>query len=67
MTRLEQARLDARLTVEQLAEISGVSPRTIRRLEEGAGGHVATLGKLADALDDVRPSELLQDASGAAA
>jgi len=58
--RLEQLRLDARMTPEDLGTKSGVAPNTIRRIESGRGAHVATLGKLADALE-VNPSELLQE------
>jgi transcriptional regulator with XRE-family HTH domain len=59
--RLEQLRLDALLTPEALSQDTGVSPRTIRRLEkDGHGAQVATLGKLA-ARFDVKPSELLRD------
>lgn len=61
MTRLEQLRLDARLTVRQLAAESGVSHQTILNLEAGKGGQVASLGKLADVLN-AKPSELLMDA-----
>lgn len=61
MTRLEQLRLDARLTVRQLAAASGVSHQTILNLEGGKGGQVASLAKLADVLD-AKPSELLMDA-----
>ncbi|MDX6534003.1 MAG: Helix-turn-helix domain [Gaiellales bacterium] len=62
MTRLEQLRLDAGWTPEQLSEKSGVAPATIRRLENGKGGQVRTLVDLAEALD-ARPSELLRDAA----
>lgn len=47
MTRLEQLRLDAGLTPEQLAEETAVSSRTIRRIEAGHGAWVQTLDKLA--------------------
>lgn len=61
MTRLEQLRLDARLTVKQLAAASGVSNQTILNLESGKGGQVGSLAKLADVLS-ANPSELLMDA-----
>lgn len=48
MTRLEQLRLDARLTPEQLAERVGIAPMTIRRIEDGKPAFPSTLGKLAD-------------------
>lgn len=60
MNRLEQLRLDALLSREQLAAEAGVSGRTIGRLEQGKGAHVATLGKLADYFS-VKPSELLRE------
>lgn len=60
MTRLEQLRLDGRLTVDELAEASGVSARTIYRLERGEPGvWDTTLWKLADYFK-VAPSELLR-------
>lgn len=62
MIRLEQLRLDAELTVDELAEKADVHPRTIHRLEAGDGGAKdPTLFKLARALD-ARPSELLHAA-----
>jgi transcriptional regulator with XRE-family HTH domain len=62
MTRLEQLRVDAGMTREKLSELSGVTSRTIHRLENGQGvGKVGTLGALARALN-ARPSELLQAA-----
>lgn len=62
VTRLEQLRVDARLTPEVLGEKAGVSPNTIRRIENGYGAQVATLGKLADCFPGVQPSELLRGA-----
>lgn len=62
MTRLEQLRVDARMTREELSGRSGVTARTIHRLENGqVAGKVSTLVALADVLD-ARPSELLQAA-----
>lgn len=62
MKRLEQMRIDARLTPEQLGERAGVAGMTIRRLERGEKARVSTLAKLADALGgDVQPSELLRE------
>lgn len=61
MIRLQQLRLDAHLTPEQLAAATGVAAATIRRLESGHGGQVATLGRLADHFG-VRASELLRPA-----
>lgn len=62
MTRLEQLRVDAGMTREQLSELSNVTARTIHRLENGqVAGKVSTLVALAKVLD-ARPSELLQAA-----
>lgn len=63
MTRLEQLRIDAGLTPQQLAEASGVSYRTVKRIEAGANSGAPFLLKLANALSetlkiDVRASEL---------
>jgi transcriptional regulator with XRE-family HTH domain len=46
MTRLEQLRIDGHLTVDALAERTGVAPKTIRRLEHGQGARVETLARL---------------------
>lgn len=65
MIRLEQLRLDARLSIAELAEKAGVAHATVLRIESGKGAHVDTLGKLADALSvfsAVSPSELLRPA-----
>ena len=61
MTRLEQLRLDKGLTALQLADRAGVAHKTIYNIEAGKGANVATLVKLADALE-ARPSELLMPA-----
>lgn len=66
MIRLEQLRLDALLTPEQLADVTGVSGATIRRLEKGQGAQVATLAKLSTYFA-VPASELLRPADRAAA
>lgn len=59
MTRLEQLRLDAHMTREQLAEKSGIPERTIRNIESGAASsaHDSTVIALARALKQT-PSEL---------
>jgi transcriptional regulator with XRE-family HTH domain len=57
MTRLEQLRIDARLTPEELGELCGVSGVTIRNLEKGKRARVDTLGKIADHFG-IRPSEV---------
>lgn len=62
MLRLEQLRLDAGMTREQLGARAGISNKTIGRAEQGAGARVDTLVKLAEALD-ARPSELLLPAA----
>ena len=46
MTRLEQLRVDAHLTPEELGEATGISGMTIRRLEKGHKAHVKTLARL---------------------
>lgn len=46
MNRLRQLRLDRFLTIDALAEESGVPARTIRRLEAGNGARVETLARL---------------------
>jgi transcriptional regulator with XRE-family HTH domain len=62
VTRLEQLRLDAGMTRDQLATASGVTARTIHRLENGQStGRVDNLVALASALN-ARPSELLRAA-----
>lgn len=61
MTRLEQLRLDARLTAEQLGAAARVHPRTVYRIERGRGARVSTLDKLA-AYFDVPPSDLQREA-----
>lgn len=62
ITRLEQLRIDAGLTPEELSAKSGVSRATISRIEAGAGSTPATLRKLAIAFlalgEPVKPSEL---------
>jgi transcriptional regulator with XRE-family HTH domain len=47
MTRLQQLRVDALMTPEELGDATGVSPRTIRRLEDGRSARIETLRKLA--------------------
>lgn len=47
MTRLEQLRVDAGLTPEQLATAANVSSRTIYRIEAGHGARVSTLTSVA--------------------
>lgn len=58
MIRLEQLRIDARLTPEELGARCGVSGMTIRNLEKGKRARVDTLGKIADYFA-IRPSEVL--------
>jgi DNA-binding Xre family transcriptional regulator len=59
MTRLEQMRLDKRLTPEQMGAECDVAGWTIRRLERGDHARVTTLAKLADYLG-VKPSKVLE-------
>ena len=58
MTRLEQLRVDALLTPEQLSELTGVHGGTIRRIESGKGAQIVTLAKLSTYFE-VPASELL--------
>lgn len=63
MIRLQQLRLDKCLSVPELAEKAGVTPKVIYRLEAtGRAGHTRQLGKIAAALDVERASELLMPA-----
>lgn len=62
MTRLQQLRLDAHLSVAALALRAGVSRQTIYTAERTAAANDTTLFKLADALD-ARASELLLPAA----
>ena len=48
---VRKLRLEMGLSQEQLAEMSGVSPRTIQRVERGAGATAETLKCLAAALN----------------
>ncbi len=61
MTRLEQLRLDKRMTPEQLGEAAGVSGMTVRRCEASKPTRVTSLAKLAEYLD-ATASELQQPA-----
>jgi len=59
MSALRRVRIDARLSIEELAVRSGISQEQIRNIESGRAMNPrpATLGKLADVLE-VAPSEL---------
>jgi transcriptional regulator with XRE-family HTH domain len=61
--RLQQLRLDAHLSLDELDALSGVSSEQIRRIEAGTttNPRVPTLVALATALN-AKPSELLMDA-----
>ncbi len=61
MNRLQQLRIDERMTVPQLADRIGVSSKTIYNLEAGKGASLDTLSKLADVFE-VKPSSLLRPA-----
>jgi transcriptional regulator with XRE-family HTH domain len=64
VSALRRIRVDARLTIPELATKSGVLQETIRDIETGRSENPrpATLGKLADALSTsehtVRPSDI---------
>jgi transcriptional regulator with XRE-family HTH domain len=62
MIRAQQLRLDANLSVTDLATEAGVSPKAIRRLEDkGEVGHISTAARLS-AYWGVKSSELLMPA-----
>ena len=62
MIRLEQLRLDDGLSVRDLAEKTGVSPKAIYRLEEkGEVGQITTIARLSSYFG-VKSSELLMPA-----
>lgn len=65
MNRLKQARLDALLSVEALADEVGLSAKTIYNLEDGKGARVETLRKIAKRFPDVPASALLLPANSA--
>ena len=48
---LKKIRTERNLSVPQLAELSGISRRTIQDLEKRDDGRISTAIKLADALD----------------
>jgi transcriptional regulator with XRE-family HTH domain len=52
MSALRRIRVDQRLSIARLAELSGVSPEQIRNIERGdvQNPRPVTLGKLADVL-----------------
>ena len=56
---LRKVRVDARLSIDKLAGLSGISPAQIRNIEAGVtkNPRVETLTALAEALD-VSPSEI---------
>lgn len=59
MSALRRIRVNARLSIEDLAAASKVSPEQIRNIETGRAHNprATTLGKLADALK-VEPAEI---------
>lgn len=62
MIRLEQLRLDANLSVVDLAKAAGVSPKVIYRLEDkGEVGQITTIARLSTYFG-VKSSELLMPA-----
>lgn len=58
MIRLQQLRLDALLTIDALAEQTGLAPNTIRRLEQGRGAQMATLARLSTFFEEPASSLL---------
>ena len=46
MTGLERLRLDALMTVDDLAKAAKIDPKTIRRIEDREPVHVRSLAKL---------------------
>lgn len=61
MIRLQQMRIDALLSAEQLGDAAGVSGNAIRRVERTGRASLAVLEKLA-AYFEVAPSSLLLEA-----
>lgn len=61
MIRLEQLRVDAKLTPEELGKLAGVAGMTVRRIEDGKPAFPSTLGKLADFFN-VPASDLTREA-----
>ncbi len=61
MNRLQQLRLDERLTVDEVAKRADVPAGVIYRLEQGKGTTVERLGRVADVFE-VQPSTLLRPA-----
>lgn len=59
MTRAQQLRLDAGLSVVALASKAGVAHATVRRIERGDEVQAAKLAAVAKALGDVPASSLL--------
>ncbi|MDB5438397.1 MAG: Cro/CI family transcriptional regulator [Caulobacteraceae bacterium] len=57
--RLQQARLDQRLTQAQLARAAGVSKRTLERLEDGEAGQLTNLIRCLRALGRLEDLERL--------
>lgn len=60
---VRSARLDQKLTIEQLAAKANVHPKTIRRVEARQHVREATLQSLAKALD-INPSDIASDLAG---
>lgn len=54
---LKRARFNAGLSPEALAKAVGVSPQTIRNIEDGSRPHPATAKKIADHFE-VQPTDL---------
>ena len=57
-TRIKELRLQQGMSQEKLAQISGVSMRTVQNVERGGNAKVSTIMAFASALG-VKPAELL--------
>lgn len=59
MSELRRLRVNARLSITQLSDRSGVSPKQIRNIEDGTTKkpQVETLSRLADVLE-VQPTDI---------
>ncbi len=61
MNRLQQLRIDERLSVDEVARRADVPVGVVYRLEQGKGTTVERLGRVADVFE-VPPSTLLRPA-----
>jgi transcriptional regulator with XRE-family HTH domain len=56
---LEQHRIRAYLTIQELASKAGVSPKTVQRIQKGSRPKLATIRKIASVLN-VMPDEVVE-------